>query len=435
MVMQVERLLRTVRPWVYVLTSMKFVHAADLHLDSPMKGLASYPGAPVEAMRGATRQALESLVALCLEEDAQLLVIAGDVYDSNWKDFATGLYLRAQLARLREADIEVVLIRGNHDAASVITRNLRLPGIHVLPHDRPTSVVLESIGAVVHGQSFATRAVTANLAAGYPDPLPDLINIGLLHTCLGGYAEHENYAPCRLEELIERRYDYWALGHVHEHAVLHVGPHVVFAGNTQGRHMRECGPKGASVVEILDDETTVNHRALDHVRWARVRVDASGANDDVEVLERAEAALRSAIERAEGRLLAGRIEITGVTNAHGMLVRDSERLDSELRGLATDLGVDQVWLERIEWQTEAPRSARVSDDAVGEVLKVLRSASEDPQILARLADDLRPITVKLPAEVKSGAEGIDPTDLETLTHILADVQRTLPSLLVERKAV
>jgi DNA repair exonuclease SbcCD nuclease subunit len=217
---------------------MKFVHAADLHLDSPMRGLATYPGAPIEAMRGATRQAFESLVELCVDENAQLLVIAGDIYDGDWKDFSTGLYLRAQLTRLREADIEVVLIRGNHDAASVITRNLRLPGVHVLPHDKPKSVVLEDVGAVVHGQSFATRAVTANLAAGYPDPLPDLVNVGLLHTCLGGYAEHENYAPCRLEELIARRYDYWALGHVHEHAVLHVDPHVVFAGNIQGRQGR-----------------------------------------------------------------------------------------------------------------------------------------------------------------------------------------------------
>jgi DNA repair exonuclease SbcCD nuclease subunit len=413
---------------------MKFVHAADLHLDSPMKGLAAYPGAPVEAMRGATRRALESLVDLCVEEGAGLLVIAGDVYDGDWKDFSTGLYLRAQLARLREEDIEVVLIRGNHDAGSVISRNLKLPGIHVLSHTAPESVILENLGVVVHGQSFATRAVTENLAAGYPDPLPDLVNIGLLHTCLGGYTEHENYAPCRIEELVGRGYDYWALGHVHEHAVLHVEPHVVFAGNIQGRQMRECGPKGASVVEVLDGEIAVSHRTLDHVRWTRVRVDVGGVSDDLEVLERAEAALKAAMEGADGRLLAGRIELTGVTSAHGLLVRERERLDSELRGVATDLGIEQVWLERIDWQTEAPRSSTVSDDAVGETLKILRNASEDPQILATLADGLRPLALKLPAEVKVGPDGIDPADPETLKRILSDVQRTLPSLLIDRKA-
>jgi Calcineurin-like phosphoesterase len=183
---------------------MKFVHAADLHLDSPMKGLAAYPGAPVEAMRGATRHAFESLVEMCIDEQVQLLVIAGDVYDGDWKDVSTGLYLRSQPARLREAEIEVVLIRGNHDAASVISRKLKLPGIHVLPHDRPASVVLEDVGAVVHGQSYATRAVTENLAAGYPAPLPGLVNVGLLHTCLGGDYDHDRYAPCSLEDLVAR---------------------------------------------------------------------------------------------------------------------------------------------------------------------------------------------------------------------------------------
>jgi DNA repair exonuclease SbcCD nuclease subunit len=262
-----------------------------------------------------------------------------------------------------------------------------------------------------------------------------MVNIGLLHTSLGGYAEHENYAPCRLEELLARGYDYFALGHIHERIVLHTYPHVVFAGNLQGRHIRECGAKGASVVEILDGEVTVSHHALDHVRWSRVRVDAGGASDDIELLELAQDALQGAVTDADGRLLAARIEVTGVTNAHAQLVREGERLDSELRGLASDLGGEKVWLERILWQTSASRTAALSDDAVGETLKVLQGAGEDPQALARLADELRPLALKLPAEVRWGPDGIDPSDPDTLARVLADVQRTLPSLLVEGKAV
>lgn len=413
---------------------MKFVHSADLHIDSPMKGLSAYPGAPVQEMRGATRRAFESLVGLCVGEGVDLLVIAGDVYDGDWKDFSTGLYFRAQLARLREDGIEVVLIHGNHDAASVITRNLKLPGIHVLRHDRPESVVLEGLGVAVHGQSFATRAVSENLAAGYPDPLPGLVNIGLLHTSLGGYEEHENYAPCRLEELAARGYDYWALGHIHERAVLRSDPHVVFSGNVQGRHMRERGAKGATLVEGVEGELTFSHHTLDHVRWSRVNVDAGGVEDETDVLERAQVALRAAIEDAGGRLLACRIEVGGVTTAHGSLVRDRERLDCELRGLATDLAVEQIWVERIDWQTSAPRSATVSDDAVGETLKVLRSAAANPAALAALADELRALAMKLPTEVKAGPDGFDPTDPETLTRLLGDAERTLPSLLIERSA-
>jgi DNA repair exonuclease SbcCD nuclease subunit len=413
---------------------MKFVHAADLHIDSPMKGLSAYPGAPVEAMRGATRHAFESLVGLCIAENADLLLVAGDVYDGDWRDFSTGLYLRSKLARLREEGIEVVLIRGNHDAASVITRNLKLPGIHVLRHDRPQSVVLEDLGVVVHGQSFANRAVTENLAASYPDPASGLVNIGLLHTCLGGFSDHENYAPCTLDQLVGRGYDYWALGHIHQRAVLHTDPYVVFAGNLQGRHMRECGAKGATVVDVVDGEMTLVHHTLDHVRWTRVHVNAAGALDETELLERAQTALQSAVDAADGRLLACRIEIDGITAAHGYLVQHRERLDSELHGLATDLHAEQIWVERISWHTSAPSSATVSDDAVGETLRVLRDAAGDANTLSALADRLGPLAMRLPAEVRSGPDGFDPTNPETLARLLTDVERTLPSLLIDRKA-
>src|SRR4051812_29910913 len=106
---------------------MKFVHAADLHLDSPLRGLDRYEGAPVEQLRGATRRALENLVALCLSEKADFLLLAGDLYDGGWKDYRTGLFFAAQMSRLRAADIPVFFVRGNHDAESNITRSLRLP--------------------------------------------------------------------------------------------------------------------------------------------------------------------------------------------------------------------------------------------------------------------------------------------------------------------
>jgi hypothetical protein len=154
-------------------------------------------------------------------------------------------------------------------------------------------------------------------------------------------------------------------------------------------------------------------------------------SDEIELLERAELTLRAAIAEADGRLLAARIEIDGVTAAHGLLVRERERLDCELRGLASDLGVEQVWVERIQWQTAAPSSQAIGEDAVGETLKVLDRASEDPQILQTLADGLRPLALKLPAEVKTGPDGIDPSDPETLARILEDVRRELPSMLIE----
>lgn len=417
---------------------MKFVHAADPHIDSPLKGLSAYPGAPIEAMRGATRRAFESLVELCVDESADLLVIAGDVYDGDWKDFSTGLYVRSQLARLGEEGVEVVLIHGNHDAASVITRSLRLPGVHVMPSESPDSISFEGFGAVVHGQSFATRAVTENLAAKYPEPKQGMFNIGLLHTGLNGqlnsFVEHEPYAPCCLDELVNKGYDYWALGHVHDRMVLNTDPHVIFAGNLQGRHINECGEKGATIVEHVDGQTTVEHRALDHARWMRVAVDVSKAGDEIEVLERVQVELRAAVDAAKGRLTACRIEVEGATAAHELLARDRERMDAELRGLAIDLGGERAWIERIEWKTKPPGKRRISDDAVGETVGVLRKAAESPEALAVLIDGLRPLAVKLPSEVKAGADGLDPTDPKTLKRMLAEVETTLPSLLVAKRA-
>src|SRR3989442_11412313 len=106
---------------------MKFVHAADLHVDSPLRGLERYEGAPVDRVRMATRRALENLMQLCLEEEAAFLLLAGDIFDGDWKDYGTGLFFVGQMRRMRAAGIPVYLVRGNHDAASQVTKYLVLP--------------------------------------------------------------------------------------------------------------------------------------------------------------------------------------------------------------------------------------------------------------------------------------------------------------------
>jgi exonuclease SbcD len=412
---------------------MRFVHAADIHLDSPMRGLAAYPGAPVEAMRGATRSALRSLVDLCLDENADLLLIAGDVVDGDWPDYHTGLYMVSELRRLCEAEIPVVMIRGNHDAASVVTKALRWPeGVRLLSSSRPETVTFEDIGVAVHGQSFATRAVTDNLAAGYPSPQSGLVNIGLLHTCLGGYIGHENYAPCALDGLVSSGYDYWALGHIHQRAVLHEAPHVVFPGNTQGCHPRECGPKGATLVDVIDRAIQTEERTLDHVRWDVVRIDAGHLADSDQLLAQAQEQLTAAVAAADDRLVACRIEIGGVSPAHPRFVRDRDHLDAELRAIAGGLGAEALWVERVIWKTSPQRGANAgADDALGEVLKALREISGDEGTLSELAEELAPLTAKLPLNVREGPDGVDPSDPETLRSALADIEATLPPLLTE----
>ncbi len=384
-------------------------------------------------MRGATRSALRSLVDLCLDENADLLLIAGDVVDGDWPDYHTGLYMISELRRLCEANIPVVMIRGNHDAASVVTKALRWPeGVRLLSSSRPETVTFEDIGVAVHGQSFATRAVTEDLAAGYPSPQSGLVNIGLLHTCLGGYPGHENYAPCALDELISHGYDYWALGHIHQRAVVHEAPHVVFPGNIQGRHARECGPKGATLVDVIDRAVQTEERTLDHVRWGFVRIDAGHLSDSDQLLAQAQEQLTAAVAAADDRLVACRIEIAGVSPAHTRFARDRDYLDAELRAIAGGVGAEALWVERVIWKTSPPRGANAqADEALGEVLKVLRETSGDEEALSELAEELAPLAAKLPLDVREGPDGVDPSNPEALRTILADLEATLPTLLTE----
>jgi len=415
---------------------VKFVHAADLHVDSPMRGLDRYEGAPALRLRAATRRALENLVALCIEEKASFLLLAGDVFDGSWKDYSTGLFFAAQMTSLREARIPVVIVRGNHDAASSITKALPLPdNVHELNARKPESFELKDAETVIHGQSFAQRAITDDLAARYPDALRGVFNVGLLHTCLDGREGHERYAPTSLETMRAKGYEYWALGHVHAREVLSREPWVVFPGNLQGRHARETGVKGASVVTVEDGcVKDVEHRALDVVRWEQLALDMSEATDALEVVDRVKDALVSAAERCPDRLLATRLVIGGSTRANGAIRRDVEHFVAQLRAAATDGLGDGVWLEKVAIQTRSTFDlvqVREEAGAVGHLARRLAAIKDDPQELAALASTFAELEKKLPPELREGEGALLLADAATLRAIVEDVEQTLLPRLLE----
>ncbi len=321
--------------------AITFLHAADIHLDSPLKGLERYENAPVGRIRGATRRAFTRLIDLAIEKSVDFVLIAGDLYDGDWRDYNTGLYLVRELNRLRDHKIPVFVIAGNHDAANKMTRALTLPdNVKLLAHDRPETAMLKDLDVAIHGQSFAKAAVTENLAAAYPAPVSGCVNIGLLHTGLGGADGHERYAPCTLEELRLRGYDYWALGHIHLRQVPCQDPPVVFAGNVQGRHIREAGPKGCLIVTVNSDRSfdPVFHR-LDQVRWERGRVEVSELDTESDLLGRTAEMLDRLLadEPDPDVLLTVRVILSGTSTLHGRLNADPDRFVNEVRSLATEL--------------------------------------------------------------------------------------------------
>jgi DNA repair exonuclease SbcCD nuclease subunit len=389
---------------------VRFLHLADVHLDSPLRGLAGVDRGVAERIRGAARVAFEQLVDRALAERVDFLVIAGDLYDGDWRDYHTGLFFAAQMGRLHEASIPVFLLHGNHDAESQITRRLTLPpNVSVFSSRAAETFKLDALGVALHGQSFRQREVRENLVPDYPDPLPGHFNIGVLHTGLGGMGGHEDYAPCALADLAAKGYDYWALGHVHGFAVLQDRPPIVFPGNLQGRHIRETGAKGAVRVSVENGEVTELARVYtDTVRWARVEVSVADAARYEDVLDRIRDALEQAVAtEADGRLLACRVVVHGRSPLHERLLTDGDRLLAEARAAALGLGAEAAWVERVVVETRPVLDAEMlaaRSDALGDLQRLLAEAGADAGLVAQIEEELGPLVRRLPHDLRRELE-------------------------------
>lgn len=392
---------------------IKFLHAADVHLDSPLHMLERYEGAPVSEMRLATRRALVNLVDLAIEQGVGFVVLSGDIYDGDWRDFNTGLFFVAQMRRLLEAGIQVVLIAGNHDAANKMTRTLRLPhGVSMLSAERPQTVHLESVGVALHGQSFARPNIREDLARHYPHPETGVLNIGVLHTCAEGREGHESYAPCRLSDLKAKGYDYWALGHIHRREVLLKEPWIAFPGNIQGRHIRETGPKGCFLVTSHGDRLEVEFRALDVARWELAPLDVSDFDDDHDIVLAAAALCDSLRAAADDRPVVARLELTGASDHADHWHTRLDQIANEIRAESAGSKGSGLWLEKVVWKVRTPDDSQevlAADGPLSYVIREMRTLGEGNAESRALTEELEEFLRKLPPEVASGlrADGED----------------------------
>jgi DNA repair protein SbcD/Mre11 len=346
------------------MTSFRFIHAADLHLGSPFQGLSLKDASLAELFIEASRKSFSSLIDEAVARKVDFFIVAGDVYDGDWKDNKIGLFFNREIARLERAGIPVFLLKGNHDAESVITRTITLPeNVSEFPTNKPGTFRLEHLKVALHGQGFAERSATENLALAYPKPEAGWFNIGVLHTSLTGREPHATYAPCSLEDLRSRGYDYWALGHVHDFEIVSEDPLVVFPGNIQGRSIREQGAKGAVLVTVEDGRISHERVITDSARFAEISIDLAVDDDVPAILRRVEDALDPVVGAMQERPLALRVRLGGQTRFRREILARAGDFRDEVQAACHRSHAD-IWLEKLDLRMEPDQQTATASAAV-----------------------------------------------------------------------
>lgn len=377
---------------------LRFIHAADLHLDSPFVGIkAVAPDNVASALRDATFCAYENIIDLCIDEGVDALLIAGDVYDSADRSLRAQLKFVEGLKRLDEAGIRSFVCHGNHDPLDGWEARLEYPA-SCTRFGREAGAIPVFVDdprrGVVHGISYATGDVSDNLALRLGEGDPDAFSIGLVHANVDSDTVHANYAPCSLDDLVRSGMDYWAIGHVHTRQVLSErSPAVVYPGNPQGRHPNEPGARGVYLVEVDDDgDVHLDFRSVDTVRWERTVMDISEMDGEQDLIDGIHQRIEDALNGAAGVSVVLRTTLVGRGSLHGSL-RQPDTSDHVMEVVNDEWAkrVPFAWCERIEDETAATfnREARIEGaDFLAELLRTADRAKEDTDLLDRLQNGL-----------------------------------------------
>ena len=411
-----------------------FIHAADLHIDSPLAGLGLKDPIVAERFAHAGRRAVEALIDETISAKAAFLVISGDIFDGDLEGCHYGpllctcsrpsrpgrhsnLYREGQ-PRRRQLNVEIFALSRKRSDLFLGAASESIP--------------LEALRVTLHGRSFGGRLVGNDFVASYPTPREGWFNIGVLHTALDGTRGRESDAPCTVDDLRRFGYDYWALGHVHAAEEICQDPWIVYPGNIQGRNVRETGPKGAMRVVVEDGRViSLSRVPLDVARWEHVRVEASDCDDEEELLKRIEAQLSATYAEAEGRPLAARVTLEGVTPLHAQLVARREAIEADARAFGFRVAED-CWVEQIKITTLGPADAAVaSEDDAFDIEALLRDAAEDPDFTQALAKLINQVMDKLPRSLRNEL----PADASALASLVAEARdRLLGELAMEMGA-
>lgn len=363
---------------------MRLIISADTHLGSPIRSTALRNPALGERLKQVSRDTFKDIVDLAISENADALVLAGDIFDNDFPDLKSRAFLIAQLVRASAAGVPTVLIRGNHDALLDHTAHGDLgPNIHLLHKGNPS---VEIAGVAFHGLSFDTSHVADSFLPDYPAPIAGKANVGLMHTSLGGSAGHDPYAPCSEHDLMAHDYDLWCLGHIHAPFERRSGPVLaVMPGIPQPRHFGERFGGSVAIVTLGEGAPVLERRNVGHLRFVETMLDLTGCADQSEIVHLIDTALKDAQDPVRDTAVRLRI----VTARHTA---------DDLHALANELleSIDRVFIDKVK--SLAPDTP--TDDKADDLLRLMREELKEAGFQQASSDVLEEFRSALPAEIR-----------------------------------
>ncbi|WP_059172918.1 metallophosphoesterase [Bacillus sp. FJAT-27445] len=403
---------------------VNFIHAADLHLDSPMAGLRDLPQPILKRLRESTFSALKKIVDAAIANEVDFVILAGDLYDGDDRSLKAQSRFRAEMERLSEKNIAVYAIHGNHDHLGGTWVKIVMPdNVHLFGAETEAILHRAKSGADVwiYGFSYPTRHVTESRVYTYERRAEGDFHIGILHGNDGSSSEHGSYCPFTVRELIDRQFDYWALGHIHKRAVLSETPPVVYPGNIQGRNRKETSEKGCYLVQLGENEANLEFLETNDVIWKETEISGKGARDFDSIL-------RLCLDRKEKLRRNGIGTLLSIT-LKDVNLEDGSELDSLYSSLAELVqdGEEEersfVWINGITIEEETSWK-REELAAEADFYRELFLMSEE---FGDVNEVLEPLYGRLP-----GRKFLSRLGKEEGTRVLEDAEYLLVHLLREK---
>ena len=378
---------------------IKLLHTADIHLDSPLKSLALRNKDLATKVSVATRQSFEHMIDFVIAEEIFGLLISGDLFDGQLRSAKTGAFLINQLDRLNEKNIPVFLIQGNHDVKYGNFAGLPYPSnVHIFK-GRDNKYQLFDTNIWIHGVSYEREHCPENLLNKFSEPVPNSINIGMLHTSLANPSGHDNYAPCSVKELTQHGFDYWALGHIHKREVYSENPWIVMPGIPQGRDTGEQGKKSATLITIDDDKISIEEKVTSLVEFLRHEIDVTGCDSDAEIRSLIRNNFQQLIEQQGFENAIIKLKLTGQYEYRWEIVRDLEIWEETINEIASESG--KIWVEELTIDLADLDISKKGTTAVDELGQIMHQIIDEEGFMDGITNYCDEVLKQLPAEQRT----------------------------------